>query len=67
MKKEKIKEIYLFRILSGKNQAELAAMLGRSQAWVSRVETGNLPLTAPERVRIIRALSGGRSLETPSD
>ncbi len=31
-----------FRVLYGLNQEELARIVGRSQAWVSRVERGQL-------------------------
>ena len=41
-----------FRVLYGLNQEELARIVGRSQAWVSRVERGQL-LPQKEQARKI--------------
>ncbi len=41
-----------FRVLYGLNQEELARIVGRSQAWVSRVERGQL-LPQEEQARKI--------------
>lgn len=38
----------------GLAQVDVAVVLDRSESWVSRVETGEIPLTLPDLVRFAR-------------
>jgi len=49
------RDLRAVRLLRGLNQRELAALLGRNQVWVHRVETGFTALTPADEIRIARA------------
>lgn len=44
------------RVLAGVTQTELAHRLGRTQSWLSKIETGRRPVTRAVAAKVRRAL-----------